>query len=49
MPREKLQIIRLTWKRLLGALRMLVRSEQGPKAVMFAVTLVHPDDRASTA
>ena len=40
MPREKLQIIRLTWKRLLGALRMLVRSEQGPKAVMFAVTLV---------
>jgi putative ATP-binding cassette transporter len=40
MPVEKLQIIRLTWKRLLGALRMLVRSEQGPKAVMFALTLV---------
>ncbi len=40
MPVEKLQIIRLTWKRLIGALRMLVRSEQGPKAVMFAVTLV---------
>ncbi|MGL5019092.1 MAG: ABC transporter ATP-binding protein/permease, partial [Luteolibacter sp.] len=40
MPREKLQIIRITWKRLLGALRMLVRSEQGPKAVAFAVTLV---------
>ena len=40
MPVEKLQMIRLTWKRLLGALRMLVRSEQGPKAVMFAVTLV---------
>ena len=39
MPREKLQIIRLTWKRLLGALRMLVRSEQGPKAVIFAATL----------
>jgi putative ATP-binding cassette transporter len=40
MPREKLQIIRLTWKRLLGALQMLVRSEQGPKAVAFAVTLI---------
>jgi putative ATP-binding cassette transporter len=40
MPREKLQIIRLTWKRLRGALRMLVRSEQGPKAVVFAVTLM---------
>ncbi len=40
MPREKLQIIRLTWKRLRGALRMLVRSEQGPKAVAFAVTLM---------
>ncbi|MEY3897790.1 MAG: hypothetical protein RLZZ214_3311 [Verrucomicrobiota bacterium] len=40
MPYEKLQIIRLTWKRLRGALRMLVRSEQGPKAVVFAVTLV---------
>jgi putative ATP-binding cassette transporter len=40
MPREKLQIIRLTWKRLLGALRGLVRSEQGPKAVAFAITLV---------
>jgi vitamin B12/bleomycin/antimicrobial peptide transport system ATP-binding/permease protein len=40
MPREKLQIIRITWKRLLGALRMLVRSEQGPKAVAFAVTLM---------
>jgi putative ATP-binding cassette transporter len=40
MPVEKLQMIRLTWKRLLGALRMLVRSEQGPKAIMFAVTLV---------
>ena len=40
MPREKLQIIRLTWKRLFGALRGLVRSEQGPKAVAFAITLV---------
>ena len=40
MPPKNLQLIRLTWKRLRGALRMLVRSEQGPKAVVFAVTLV---------
>ena len=40
MPREKLQIIRTTWKRFRGVLRMLVKSEQGPKAVMFAVTLM---------
>ena len=40
MSHDKVQIIRLTWKRLRGALRMLVRSEQGPKAVMFAVTLM---------
>lgn len=40
MPPKNLQLIRLTWKRLRGALRMLVQSEQGPKAVVFAVTLV---------
>lgn len=40
MPHDKVQIIRLTWKRLCSALRMLVHSEQGPKAVMFAVTLM---------
>jgi len=40
MPIEKLLIIRLTWKRLRGVLRTLVRSDQGPKAVMFAVTLI---------
>jgi putative ATP-binding cassette transporter len=40
MSHDKVQIIRLTWKRLCGALRMLVRSEQGPKAVIFAVTLL---------
>ncbi|MEO5915713.1 MAG: SbmA/BacA-like family transporter [Luteolibacter sp.] len=40
MPNEKLQIIRLTWKRFRGVLRMLARSKQGPKALMFAVTLV---------
>jgi len=33
-------MIRLTWKRFRGAIRMLVKSEQGPKAMMFAVTLV---------
>src|SRR6478735_3805384 len=40
MPSEKLQIIRLTWKRFRGALRMLVQSKQGPKAAVFATTLV---------
>lgn len=40
MPTKKLEIIRLTLKRLRGVLRMLLRSDQGPKAVMFAVTLV---------
>jgi len=39
MPIEKLQIIRLTWKRLCDVLRTLVKSEHGPKAVMFAITL----------
>ena len=40
MPIAKLLIIRLTWKRLRGVLRTVVRSDQGPKAVMFAVTLI---------
>ncbi len=40
MPSEKLQIIRTTWKRLREVLRMFVKSEQGPKAVTFAATLV---------
>lgn len=40
MAHEKLHIIRTTWKRLRGVLRMLVRSKQGPKAVAFAVTLL---------
>ncbi|MES2659230.1 MAG: SbmA/BacA-like family transporter [Verrucomicrobiota bacterium] len=40
MAHEKLQIIRTTWKRFRAVLRMLVKSKQGPKAVMFAVTLV---------
>jgi putative ATP-binding cassette transporter len=39
MPIEKLQIIRLTWKRLCEVLHTLVKSEQGPKAVMLAVML----------
>jgi putative ATP-binding cassette transporter len=33
-------MIRLTWKRFRGALRMLVQSEQGPRAMVFAATLV---------
>jgi putative ATP-binding cassette transporter len=33
-------MIRLTWKRFRGAIRMLVRSEQGPRALVFATTLV---------
>lgn len=34
------QVIRLTWKRFRGAIRMLLKSEQGPKAMVFAGTLV---------
>jgi putative ATP-binding cassette transporter len=37
---DRKQIIRLTWKRFRGAIRMLVKSKQGPKALVFAVTLV---------
>ena len=33
-------MIRLTWKRFRSALRMLVKSEQGPKAMIFAATLI---------
>ncbi len=40
MPNETLQIIRTTWKRLRAVLRMFVKSDQGPKAVTFAVTLL---------
>ena len=40
MAHEKLHIIRTTWKRLRGVLRSLVKSPQGPRAVVFAVTLV---------
>lgn len=39
MPNEKIQLIRTTWKRFRGVLRMFVKSDQGPKAVMFATTL----------
>ena len=39
MHREKIQITRTTWKRFRGVLRMLVKSDQGPKAITFAVTL----------
>jgi putative ATP-binding cassette transporter len=33
-------MIRLTWKRFRGAIRMLIESEQGPKAMICAATLV---------
>ncbi|MBK1817280.1 ABC transporter ATP-binding protein/permease [Luteolibacter yonseiensis] len=40
MAHETLHIIRATWKRLRGVLRSLLKSPQGPRAVVFAVTLV---------
>lgn len=40
MPHEKLQIIRTTWKRFRDVLRGLAKSEQGPCALMFTLTLV---------
>lgn len=40
MTWDKVQIVRLTWKRLVSALRELAGSDQGPKAVAFGVTLV---------
>ncbi len=40
MATDRKQLIRLTWKRFRGALQMLVQSEQGPKAIVFAATLV---------
>jgi vitamin B12/bleomycin/antimicrobial peptide transport system ATP-binding/permease protein len=36
MPTEKLQIARLTWQRFRNALRLLVKSEAGPKALMLS-------------
>ena len=40
MAHEKTQIIRTTWKRFYATIRMLVKSEHGPRATMFAGTLV---------
>jgi vitamin B12/bleomycin/antimicrobial peptide transport system ATP-binding/permease protein len=40
MHTDRKQMIQLTWKRFRGALRMLVKSEYGPKATIFAATLV---------
>ncbi len=40
MATDKKQIISDTWKRFCGALKMLVQSEQGPKAMLYAATLV---------
>lgn len=39
MPIDKKQILRDTWKRFRGALQVLVKSEQGPKAMWFAAML----------
>ncbi|MEI6176138.1 MAG: SbmA/BacA-like family transporter [Verrucomicrobiota bacterium] len=40
MATDRKQIIKLTWKRFRSALQMLAKSKQGPKALMFAITLV---------
>jgi vitamin B12/bleomycin/antimicrobial peptide transport system ATP-binding/permease protein len=40
MPHGKLYIIRTTWKRFCSIIWTLARSEQGPKAILFAATLV---------
>jgi vitamin B12/bleomycin/antimicrobial peptide transport system ATP-binding/permease protein len=40
MTTDRKQLISQTWKRFTGAIRMLVRSEQGPQATVFAATLV---------
>lgn len=40
MNAERTQLIRLTWKRLQVAVRMLLESDQGAKATAFAVTLL---------
>jgi putative ATP-binding cassette transporter len=40
MATDRKQIIRLTAKRLSGAVRALARSEQGPRAAVFAATLI---------
>ncbi len=40
MATDRKQIIELTWKRFRSALQMLAKSKQGPKALMFAITLV---------
>ena len=38
MSTERKQMIRLTWKRFSGALRMLAQSEEGSRAMVFALT-----------
>jgi vitamin B12/bleomycin/antimicrobial peptide transport system ATP-binding/permease protein len=40
MRTDRKQVIRLTWKRFRGSIRTLVESKQGPKAMLFAGTLV---------
>ena len=40
MATDRKQLIRITWKRFRGAIRMLAKSKQGPKAAVFATTLL---------
>ncbi|MEO7098121.1 MAG: SbmA/BacA-like family transporter [Luteolibacter sp.] len=40
MPSEKFKIARLTWQRFRGALKMLLASESGPKAIMLSGMLI---------
>jgi vitamin B12/bleomycin/antimicrobial peptide transport system ATP-binding/permease protein len=40
MAQQKRRILKGTWRRFQGAIRMLARSKQGPKALMFVITLV---------
>jgi vitamin B12/bleomycin/antimicrobial peptide transport system ATP-binding/permease protein len=39
MPADRIKMIELTWKRFRGAIRMLIESKQGPKAILCAVSL----------
>jgi vitamin B12/bleomycin/antimicrobial peptide transport system ATP-binding/permease protein len=40
MSHEKRQLIQTTWRRFQAALKEFVQSPQGPKAIMFAITLM---------
>ena len=40
MPRNRKQLLRLTWKRFHGAIRLLAKSKQGPRALWYAGSLL---------